>query len=71
MRIDRSRLQALAALPDDELWAEATKMAAQYGIALPSEAPPHDQLQQLRELAMGSRLNLSDAVRLINQYKTK
>ncbi len=71
MRIDRSRLQALAALPDDKLWAEATKMAAQYGIELPKETPPHDQLQQLRELALGSRLNLSDAVRLINQYKTK
>ena len=71
MRIDRSRLQELAALPDEELWAQATKMAAQYGINLPKEAPPHDQLQQLRELATGSRLNLTDAVRLINQYKAK
>lgn len=71
MRLDRSQLQALAALPDDRLWAEVLKMASQYGFELPKEAPPHDQLQKLRELALGTRLNLADAMRLLNQYKTK
>lgn len=71
MRIDRNQLQALAALPDDRLWAEVLKMASQYGFELPRETPPHDQLQKLRELATGARLNLSDAMRLLNQYKAK
>ena len=71
MRIDRSQLEALAALPDDQLWAEVVKMAATYGFSLPSVTPPHQELEKLREMALGKRINLSEAVRILNQYNSK
>ena len=71
MRFDKSQLAALAALPDDKLWEEAKKMASKYGFELPKETPPHNQMEKLREMALGSKINLSDAMRLLNQYKTR
>lgn len=71
MRFDRSQLEALAALPDDRLWEEVVKMAGSYGFSLPTETPKHSDMQKLREAALGSKINLSDAMRLLNQYKTK
>ncbi len=71
MRFDRSQLEALAALPDDRLWEEVVKMAANYGFSLPKETPAHSDLEKLRDAALGSRINLSEAMRMLNQYKTK
>ena len=31
MRFDREKLEALAALPDDKLWAEVVRIAESYG----------------------------------------
>ena len=71
MKIDKSKLEALAALPDDELWIEAGKLAASYGFNLPKQTPSHEDMQKLRDLALGSKINMSDAVRLLNNYKKR
>ena len=71
MRFDRSQLEALAALPDDKLWEEVVKMASAYGFSLPNETPAHSDMQKLRDTALGSKINLSEAMRLLNRYKSR
>lgn len=71
MKIDKSRLEALAALPDDALWQEVLKMAGSYGYNLPKSTPPHEELEKLRSLVRGTKINLSDAMKLLNDYKRR
>ena len=71
MRIDRSKLEAMAALPDDKLWSEIVKIAGKYGFKLPESTPTHEEMQKLREMALGANINMADAMRLLNQYKCK
>ena len=69
MRFDREKLEALAALPDDRLWAEVVKIAEGFGYSLPKSTPPHSELEKLRSAARSERINVSEALRAINQYK--
>ena len=69
MKFDKSKLEALAALPDDKLWAEVVKIAKGFGYSLPQQTPPHSDLEKLREAATSKNLNPTDAMRLVNQYK--
>ena len=69
MRFDREKLEALAALPDDKLWAEVVRIAESYGYSLPQKTPSHEDLEKMRAAARSERINLSEAMRLINQYK--
>ena len=69
MRFDREKLEALAALPDDQLWAEVVRIAESYGYSLPQKTPSHEDLEKMRAAARSERINLSEAMRLINQYK--
>ena len=71
MRFDREKLEALASLPDDKLWAEVVRIADSYGYSLPRETPSHTDLEKMRSAARTEKINLSDAVRLLNQYKRK
>lgn len=71
MKINKEKLEALAALPDDELWGEVKKMAKGYGINLPSETPSHAELENLREVARGDKINIGEAMRLVNDYRRK
>lgn len=69
MRFDKSRLEALAALPDDKLWSEVVRIAQSFGYELPKTTPPHQDLEKMRAAVKSERISIPDAVKLINQYK--
>ncbi len=69
MRLDKEKLEALASLPDDKLWEEVVRIAAGFGYALPKETPPHSDLEKMRGAVRSERINVSEALRTINQYK--
>ena len=71
MRFDRSKLEEMAALPDDKLWAQIVQIAGGYGFKLPDKTPSHQEMQKLREMALGSKISMTDAMKLLNQYKSK
>lgn len=71
MKFDRARLEALAALPDDRLWAEVVKIADGFGYSLPEKTPPHSDLQKMRDAVRSDRINVSEALRVVNQYKQR
>ncbi len=69
MKFSREELEALAALPDDKLWAEIQKIAKSYGFALPEKTPTHEELEKLRKIALGSKISTPEAMMLINKYR--
>ena len=69
MKINKEQLEAMAALPDEALWAQIVAMAKGYGITMPEATPPHRELEKLRGAVTGSRLNISDALRVLNSYR--
>jgi hypothetical protein len=69
MRFDKEKLAALAAMPDDKLWAEVVKIAEGFGYALPKTTPPHSELEKMRSAVKSERINVSEAMRVVNQYK--
>lgn len=69
MRINKEKLEALTNLPDDKLWAEIVSIAASYGFSLPRETPPKETLDKLRCAVSGDRLNVGDAVKVLNKYR--
>ena len=71
MRINRDQLNALLALPDDKLWAEVVRLGGGYGFKLPTEPPPKDQMARLREAANADKIKMSDAIKLLNEYRSE
>ena len=69
MRINKEQLDALVRLPDDELWQKIRSMAGGYGVTLPSATPSHSEMMQLRSAVNGNKINLSEAMRLLNNYR--
>ncbi len=69
MRIDKAQLEAIAALPDDQLWATVVNMAKGYGFSLPEKTPSHEELQKLRSAVNSEKINVSEALRLLNNYR--
>lgn len=69
MRINKEELAKLASLDDEELWRTVVKMAGSYGFKLPEKTPEHSELEKLRATVNSSKLNLSDAVKLLNNYR--
>ena len=69
MRINKEQLENLARLPDDQLWAEIVKVGRAHGFSLPEKTPSHSDLERLRGAVTGAKLNLSEAMRVLNSYK--
>lgn len=69
MKINKEELERIAALGDDELWQTVVKMAGSYGFKLPEKTPEHSELEKLRSAVNGNKLNLTDAVKLLNSYR--
>ena len=69
MRIDKEQIKAIAALPDDKLWATVVSMAKGYGFSLPEKTPPHEELEKLRSMVNTEKINVGDAVKLLNNYR--
>lgn len=71
MKFNKEQLDALIALPDDVLWSEIVKMAKGYGFSLPEKTPEHSELEKLRDTVRGKKINVSDALRMLNEYRKK
>ena len=69
MRFNKEELARLASLSDEELWRTVVSMAAKYGFKLPEKTPEHSELERLRATIGASKLNLSEAVKLLNSYR--
>lgn len=72
MTIDYEKLKTYATLTDAALWAEIVKLAGSRGIRLPGKVPTHEDMERIRDVLCGrEKLHLSDAARLVNEYKKK
>lgn len=72
MKLDRQRLEELAALPDEKLWEEVRRMVGEKGIRLGATAPSHADMLRLREVFLaGAPLSMIDGAKLISEYKRK
>ncbi len=70
MKFDKSKLDALAKLPDEELWMQIKMIAERHGLKLPDKTPDKNELAKIRAaLSCGDKLNLADAMRIVNKYK--
>ncbi len=70
MKIDKAKLDAMLKKDDASLWEEIRKIAGSHGWRLPEAAPPHSEMEKLRlSVGDGTKLNLGDAMRIINSYK--
>jgi hypothetical protein len=69
MRFDKEKLEALAALPDDKLWCEVVRIADSLGYSLPKETPPHSELQKMRDAVRSDKINIADAMRVVNRLR--
>lgn len=69
MKIDKNKLAALAALPDEELWKTIRTIAEGNGISLPEKAPVGD-IQKIRTaMTDADRINTVAALKLLNKYR--
>ena len=72
MKINKEKLEALASLPDNKMWEEIKKMAAERGLELPGEAPPRETLERIRRAMTGAgRISLAEAAKIMQRYKKR
>lgn len=72
LKINKEMLSELSSMPDDALWQKIREIASSYGIALGEVAPSHSELEQVRSMCRGdAKLNMSQAVKLLNDYKRR
>ena len=69
MKINKEKIEALCAMPDEELWREVQKIARGYGFKLPDRVPSKEDMQKMRNAVSGTKINLGDALKIINSYK--
>lgn len=70
MKFSQEKLDMLAKLNDRELWEQIRVIAKGYGINLPDKAPTHEELEKVRGIMRsGEKISISDAYKIINQYK--
>lgn len=70
MRIDKEKIKALCALPDDQLWAQIVSIGAEHGFSLPAATPSRSDMQKLRDSVNGgTRLNVGAALKIIDDYR--
>ena len=70
MKLDKSKLDALASLPDDKLWEAIGSIATSHGINLPKSSPSREEIDKLRRaLTDLDRMSMIDAMKIVNKYK--
>lgn len=70
MKIDKSKLEAMSLLSDEELWREIRTVAASHGIRMPEKTPGRDELNKVRTaLSDADKLNLASAMKIVNSLK--
>ena len=72
MRLDKEKINRLAALPDEQLWKEIQSMLKKHGIFLPDRVPSTEDMKRLRDaFAVGEGISPMEAARFIGEYKKK
>jgi hypothetical protein len=72
MKINKEALRLMSEKNDAELWGEIQRIAKSKGYNLPVNAPSHSDMEKIRSAMRGAdRINLSDAARILNNYKKK
>ena len=70
MKIDKTKLNAMLSLSDEQLWEEIRAVAKSKGISMLEKTPTCAELNKVRSaLADADKLNLPTAIRLINDLK--
>jgi len=70
MRIDKSKLDELTRLSDEELWNQIKKIASSHGFPLSDKMPSQTEMNKIRQaLSNGANLKLGEAVRILNEFK--
>ena len=70
MKIDKSKLDAMSSLSDEELWKKIREIAGEKGIKMPEKAPSGEELSKVRSaLSEADKLNLPQAMRIVNNLK--
>ena len=70
MKIDKTKLDAMLTLSDEQLWEEIRSVAKSKGINMPERTPSNAELNKVRSaLADADKLKLPTAIRLINDLK--
>ena len=70
MKLDKSKLDALAALPNDKLWEAISSIAGSHGVNLPNNSPSAEELDKLRlALTELDKMSMIDALKIVNKYK--
>ena len=70
MKLDKSKLIAMASLSDSQLWSEIRAMAANHGVDMPEKQPSKYELDKVRSALMDAeKLSLISAARLVNDLK--
>ena len=72
MKVNKEKLQKLAAKSDEELWIEIRSIATAHGYTMPQYAPSHQDMEKIRAAMLGvEKMNLTDAIRIIGTCKKK
>ena len=72
MKIDNDKMKKMAQKSDNEMWAEILSLAKAHGYDLSGKTPTKEELEKIRRALSGvEKISLSEATRLINNYKKK
>ena len=70
MKIDKTKLDAMLKLSDEELWREIRSVAMARGINMPERMPDGTEISKVRSaLSDAEKLNLTSAMRIVNDLK--
>ncbi len=70
MKINKEELKQLADKDDASLWAEIFKIASEHGYSIRKDPPTHSDMEKIRGAMRGvEKINLKDAMRMMNNYK--
>lgn len=71
MKINREKLEEMMKLSDEELWREVKRLSQSYGIRLNGKEPTKEEMKRLRSIASGGKINIGEAMKLVNEYKRR
>lgn len=70
MKINRDELKKLAEKSDSDLWREIQRIAKSHGYSIPEATPKPEELEKIRRALLGTeKINLTDAAKIISNYK--
>ncbi len=72
MKLNKEKIQALAALDDASLWREITSAAQKFGYTLPEKVPASQEMAKIRAaMNQAEKISAMDVARLLSSLKAK